>query len=77
MLHGGENEMETLKSLWQRMCMVSGEAAEQEWREAQQEFTPAEMAAEIMAADYEGTFSGQWGERGLSSETYEYLQNIS
>ena len=50
-----------LRGYWQDMMPVTGEEFEREWRETLDEFTLPEIAQEIIAAWYEGAFTGQSG----------------
>jgi len=57
------------------MVPVTGEAFEIEWREACEEFTPAEMAQEIIEAWCCGTFTGQSGSHPTGDEA-DFLATV-
>ena len=65
-----------LKALWLRGMEPGADDLEEAWQAARKLFSIAEMATEIIAADYEGTFCGESGGRGLSDETYDYLHGL-
>ena len=71
-----EMDLTLLRTLWLRGMEPGADDLEEAWQAARKEFTVTEMVQEIIAADYEGTFCGQSGGRGLTDETYDYLYDL-